>query len=127
MHKDTPIKFHIAEFFFIINNLDKIEVNIKYEDQTLLLLCSLPFSYKRFTEAIIYGGNSTIKVNQVKENLLNKNKIDNELTGESHRDDSGQVHFSKEKSNNENFTGNPKHKNLMCNWCHKKGHIRTDC
>ena len=22
---------------------------------------------------------------------------------------------------------NPKHKNLVCNWCHKKGHIRADC
>ena len=20
-----------------------------------------------------------------------------------------------------------KHKNLVCNWCHKKGHIRVDC
>ena len=52
----------------------------------------------------------------MKEHLLNKDKIDNQWMGESHRDDSGQVHFSKEKSNNESFTGNLKHKNLMCNW-----------
>ena len=32
----------------------------------------------------IYGGKSTIKVNEVKEHLLNKNKIDTQLTGESH-------------------------------------------
>ena len=44
---------------------------------------------------------------------------------ESHRDDSGQAYFTKEKSNNENFTDNSKHKNLVCNWCHKKGHIRV--
>jgi len=24
-------------------------------------------------------------------------------------------------------TDNPKHKNLVCNWCHKKWHIRADC
>ena len=89
MHKGTPIKSHIAEFFFIINDLDKIEFKIEDEDQTLLLLCSLPSSYKSFKEAIFYGGKSTIKVNEVKEHLLNKNKIDTQLTGESHHDDSG--------------------------------------
>ena len=59
--------------------------------------------------------------------MINKDKIDNQLTCESHRDDSVQVHFSKEKSNNGTFTGNPKHKNLVCNWYHKRGHIRVDC
>jgi len=79
-------------------------------------------------KAIIYGGKLTIKVNKIKEHLLNKDKTDNKfLTGESHRYDSGQVHFSKEKGNNEIFTGNPKHKNLVCNWCHKKGYIKADC
>ena len=45
-------------------------------------------SYKSFREVIIYGGKSTIKVNEVKEHLLNKDKIDTQLTGESHHDDS---------------------------------------
>ena len=47
--------------------------------------------------------------------------------GEFHHDDSGQIHFSKEKSNNRSSTGNSKNKNLVCNWRHKKGHIRVDC
>ena len=75
MHKGTPIRSHIAEFFFIINDLDKIEVKIEDEDQALLLLCSLLFSYKSFREAI-YGGKSTIKVNEVKVHLVNKDRID---------------------------------------------------
>ena len=33
MHKGTPIKSHIEEFFSIINDLDKIEVKIENEDQ----------------------------------------------------------------------------------------------
>ena len=124
MHEGTPIKSHIIEFFSIINDVDKIEIKIEYEDQALLLLCSLPSSYKSFKKAI-YRGKSTIKVNEVKEHLLNKDKIDNQLMRESHHDDSRQVHFS--GSNNESSTGNPKHKNLVCNRCHKKGHIRADC
>ena len=49
------------------------------------------------------------------------------MTGESHHDDSGQVHYSKEKSNNRSSTDNSKHKNLTCNYYHKKGHIRSGC
>ena len=65
-----------CKIFSIINDLNKIEIKIEDEDQALLLLCSLPSSYKRFRETIIYGGKSTIKVNEVKEHLLNKDKID---------------------------------------------------
>ena len=75
MHEGTPIKSHIAKFSSIINDLDKIEVKLEDEDQERLLLCFLSFSYKSFKEAIIYGGKSTIKVNKVKEHLLNKDKL----------------------------------------------------
>jgi len=81
MHESTPIKFHIAEFTSIINELDKIEVKIEDKNQALILLWSLPSSYKSFRKSIIYGDRSTIKVNEVKEHLLNKDKIDKQLTG----------------------------------------------
>ena len=126
MYESIPIKSHIAEHLSIIDDLDNIEIKIEAENQALLLLCSLPYSYKSFREAIIYGDKSTIKVNEVKEHLLIKDKIYNQLTSESHRNDFGQAHFTKEKSNNGSFTGNQKHKNLVCNG-HKKKHIRADC
>jgi len=97
MHEDTLIKSHIAEFSSIINDLNKIEVKIEDEDQAFLLLCSLSSSYKNFREVIIYGVKSTIKLNEVKEHLLNEDKIDNQLTGESHHDDFEQGYFSKEE------------------------------
>jgi len=77
-----------------------------------------------FREAIIYGGKSIIKVNEVKEHLLNKDKIDKQLN----------VSFitmipskcTLLRSNNESSMSNQKRNNLVCNWCHKKGHIRVD-
>jgi len=82
-------------FLYYITNLDKIDVKVDNENQALLLLCSLSSSYKSFREAIIYKGKSTIKINEVKKYLPNKDKIDTELMGESHHDDSGQVHYSR--------------------------------
>jgi len=48
-------------------------------------------------QAIIYRGKSTIKVNEDREHLLNKDKINTQLTGESHHDDSEQVHYLREE------------------------------
>jgi len=79
MHDGIPIKSHIIEFTSISNELDKIEIKIEDEDQALLLQCSLPSTYKSFRKTIIYGGKSIIKVNEVKEHLLNKDKIDKQL------------------------------------------------
>ena len=96
MHEVTPIKSYIAEFSYIIKDLDKRDDKIEDENQILLLLCFLPSSYKSFTEAI-YGDKSIIKVNEVKEHLLNKDKINTQLIGGSHHDDSGQVHYSRRR------------------------------
>ena len=97
MQEGTPIKSHIAEFTSIINELDKIEVVVEDEDQALLLLCSLPSSYNSFREAIIYGGKATVKINEVKEHLLNKDKIDKQLMGESQQDGSSSALYARRR------------------------------
>jgi len=76
MHDGIPIKPHITKFTSIINELNKVEIKIDDKDKALLLLCSLPSSYKSFMKAIIYESKLTIKVIEVKEHLLNKDKID---------------------------------------------------
>ena len=112
MHEGTPIKSHIADFFSITNNLDKIEVKIEDENQELLLLCSLPSTYKSFKKAIIYGAKSTFMINEIKECLLNKNKIDNQFTVSLIAMILGKLTLQK-RSNNKSFTDNSKHKNLV--------------
>ncbi|GAV78485.1 gag_pre-integrs domain-containing protein/UBN2_2 domain-containing protein, partial [Cephalotus follicularis] len=51
----TSVKSHIAEFNSIMTDLNRIDVKLKDEDQTLLLLCSLPPSFKHFRDTMIYG------------------------------------------------------------------------
>ena len=64
---------------------------------------------------------------EVKDHLLNKDKIDIQLIGESQHDDPEQVYYLREKSNNRSSTGKSKRRSLTCNYCHKKGQIRVYC
>ncbi|KAL5839337.1 hypothetical protein ACOSQ4_011945 [Xanthoceras sorbifolium] len=52
------------------------------EDQALLLLFSLPSSYRHFRETMLYG-KDTISLKDVKTALETKEKIDHDITGQS--------------------------------------------
>ncbi|MFQ6628679.1 hypothetical protein Gotur_008179, partial [Gossypium turneri] len=49
------LRDHISQFIALLNYLNNVEVNIYYEDQDMILLYSLPPSYKTFREILIYG------------------------------------------------------------------------
>ncbi|MFQ6625657.1 hypothetical protein Gotur_006375 [Gossypium turneri] len=49
----------ISQFITLLNDLKNVEVHIDDEDQAMLLLYSLPLSYKSFKEALIYGSTVT--------------------------------------------------------------------
>lgn len=52
--EDKPINNHLEEFNNIILSLRNIGVKIDDEDQTLIVLCSLPFSYVHFINIMLY-------------------------------------------------------------------------
>ncbi|MFQ6649692.1 hypothetical protein Gotur_023348 [Gossypium turneri] len=53
---------HISQLITLLNDLKHVEVHIHDEDQAMLLLCSLPHSYKSFKETLIYGSTVTGKI-----------------------------------------------------------------
>ncbi|KAK5812340.1 hypothetical protein PVK06_027769 [Gossypium arboreum] len=55
---------------------ENFEIEISDEDQVLLLLCSLPSSYKTLRETLIYGRDNLL-FEDVKRNLLSKDKFRN--------------------------------------------------
>ncbi|MFQ6660835.1 hypothetical protein Gotur_029207, partial [Gossypium turneri] len=55
MNEGELLKDHISQFITLLNDLKNVEVHINNEDQAMLLLCSLPSSYKSFRETLIYG------------------------------------------------------------------------
>jgi len=53
----TSIHNHVDELNFIIIDLESLYVKIEDEDKAILLVVSLPPSYKHFKEIILYSNN----------------------------------------------------------------------
>ncbi|GKD46374.1 hypothetical protein Tco_1271019 [Tanacetum coccineum] len=58
MHSGKKLSEHIDEFNKLIGDLANIDVDIDDEDQTLMLLTSLPPSYDNFMQRLLYGRES---------------------------------------------------------------------
>ncbi|GJX39017.1 hypothetical protein Tco_0252320 [Tanacetum coccineum] len=56
----TKLCDHIDEFNKLILDLENIDIEIKDEDHTLMLLTFLPSSYENFMETLLYGRESLI-------------------------------------------------------------------
>ncbi|PKI74013.1 hypothetical protein CRG98_005630 [Punica granatum] len=69
MAEGTLIRAHISEFMTLLNDLNNGEVKIDDEDKDLLLLCSLPPSYKTLRKTLIYGRDN-LTFEDVKGSLL---------------------------------------------------------
>ena len=68
-----------SEFYFIVSDLQNIEDSIEDEDLTIMLLSSLPPSYKHFRETLIYGWD-TLFSEDVRKTLTQKDLIDSQFT-----------------------------------------------
>ena len=124
MQEDKSIDEQLDAFNKLILDLENIDVSIDDEDQTLLLLSSLPKSYSNFKDTLLYGRES-LTLDEVQA-TLNSNELN---------------HRSEEKGNSVaeglNVRGRPKKREfksrskskgkIKCYHCHKEGHIRRLC
>ncbi|KAL5763988.1 hypothetical protein ACOSP7_016342 [Xanthoceras sorbifolium] len=133
MAEGASIKSHIDEFSTILMDLGNMEISYDDEDQALMLLRSLPPSYKHFRDTLIYS-RQTLKLEDVKAALFSKELIDKEL-GTSRNDSPAEGLLvrgrtpDKSSSSNQRSRSRSKsrHGNLTCNYCKKKGHIKSEC
>jgi hypothetical protein len=136
MNEGGSLSEHISEFASVINELAKIDAKVDDEDQALLLLCTLPTSYKGFRDMMIYG-REKITLEDVKSNLQAKTHIDGEITHEKGHTGSGLfVDRGRSSDRSDRSSKNSKHRsksrgkynpNIICNYCKKKGHIKAEC
>ncbi|MFQ6648202.1 hypothetical protein Gotur_021179, partial [Gossypium turneri] len=114
MNEGELLRDHISQFINLLNDFKNVEVHIDDEDQAMLLLCSLPPSYKSFKENLIYGRDK-ISFEDVKSHLLSRDKLDNELHLDSKADRQASILVASKK------------RDKRCRYCKKLGHVKADC
>lgn len=75
MAEGTSIQNYLEEFNSIIIDLEILDVKIEDEDKAILLVVSLPSSYKHFKEIILYNNNVVLSFEVIKANLLSKEDL----------------------------------------------------
>jgi len=131
MVEGTPIQSHLDEFNSIILDLENIDVKIDDEDKAVLLVVSLPSTYKHFKEIMLYGNNDTLSFEDVKSNLLSKEKFDLEV----HYVDKGERLSVRGRTQEKGSTSHKKSRsksrgrksNKTCRCCKKSGHEISNC
>ncbi|KAL5790253.1 hypothetical protein ACOSQ2_005141 [Xanthoceras sorbifolium] len=138
MSEGTSLGSHIDEFESLIMDLQNLDVNIEDEDQALLLLCSLPSSYRHFRETMLYG-KDTISLKDVKTALETKEKIDHDITGQSSNSQAqglyarGRPEQRGRPQDRGKSRGKSKHRSksrgrdVICWYCKELGHVRSKC
>ncbi|MFQ6669274.1 hypothetical protein Gotur_034594, partial [Gossypium turneri] len=114
MNEGELLGDHINQFITLLNDLKNIEVHIDDKDQAMLLLCSLPPSYKSFRENQIYGRDK-LSFEDVKGHLLSRDKLDNEFGLDSKADRQAFVLVASKK------------RDKRCRYCKKLGHVKANC
>ncbi|MBA0868836.1 hypothetical protein Goshw_019399 [Gossypium schwendimanii] len=80
----------------------------------MLLLCSLPPSYKSLRETLIYGRDK-LSFEDVKGYLLSKDKLDNDFGFDSKTNIQVSILVASKK------------RDKRCRYCKKLGHVKADC
>ncbi|KAL8137086.1 hypothetical protein V2J09_003087 [Rumex salicifolius] len=135
MKKGLELQARLNEFSSILIDLENLDIKIEDEDKAVLLICSLPSSYKHFKEIMLYGNNAEcICLEDVKSNLLAKEKIDIDNPSDAPaeglyakgKDKNGSKTKSKSKSKFKTTNSNTSN-NKSCKYCKKAGHEISEC
>nr|GEW12052.1 retrovirus-related Pol polyprotein from transposon TNT 1-94 [Tanacetum cinerariifolium] len=131
MKPGTSVQDHLDENTILID-LENLDVDIDNEDKVVLLVISLPASYKHFTQIMLYGNRKTLSFDDVKSVVLSKQKYDDDVEPESGeglvaRGQSSDRGESSNKNKKHQAQSRGKYSNKSCKYCKKLGHIVSDC
>jgi len=79
MVEGISVQKHLNNFNSIIVDLESLNVKIEDEDKAILLVVSLPQSHKNLKEIMLYTNSDSISFEDVKSNLLSKEKVDHDI------------------------------------------------
>ena len=131
MAEGTSIRTHISEFTSLIMDLKNMDETFSSEQQAMMLLCSLPPSYKHFRETLIYG-RERLDIDEVKSALMSREKMEHD---NSRHDDPAAGLFARGRSKEVGSSSHSRWKSRSksrqrrgrCHYCKKEGHWKTEC
>ena len=136
MKEGAPIHEHLSIFNTIISDLLCVDQKLQEDDKALLLLTSLPPSYKHLVTMILYGKEkldfkevtSTLVSNKIRKGRSPEKK---ESSQGLYIDESKTRGRSRDKSSGGGYKGRSKSKGKStsreCFFCKKLGHYKKDC
>jgi len=128
MVESKTVTEQLAEFNKILDDLENIEVNLEDEDKVILLLCALTRSFESFKDAMLYGDEDTVTLEEVQAALRTK-----DLTkSKDLRADENSEGLSVSRGNgggrgNQEISKCGNKSKYKCFMCHKFGHFKRDC
>ncbi|WVZ24349.1 hypothetical protein V8G54_002893 [Vigna mungo] len=130
MSELRTIEEQIAEFSKIVDDLENIEVKLEDEDKAVILLNALPKTFEHFRDALLYGKDQVITLEEVLTSIRTKEfqKLQDSKTTEEGASGlisvkgKGKKQSGKEKKLNPDGT-----KQVRCFKCQKMGHIKKFC
>ncbi|WVZ11959.1 hypothetical protein V8G54_016489 [Vigna mungo] len=130
MSESRTIEEQIAEFSKIVDDLENIEVKLEDEDKVVILLNALPKTFEHFRDALLYGKDQVITLEEVLTSIRTKEfqKLQDSKTTEERASGlisvkgKGKKQSGKEKKLNPDDT-----KQVRCFKCQKMGHIKKFC
>ncbi|WVY90035.1 hypothetical protein V8G54_035549 [Vigna mungo] len=130
MSESRTIEEQIAEFSKIVDDLENIEVKLEDEDKAVILLNALPKTFEHFRDALLYGKDQVITLEEVLTSIRTKEfqKLQDSKTTEEGASGlisvkgKGKKQSGKEKKLNPDGT-----KQVRCFKCQKMGHIKKFC
>ncbi|KAI0516312.1 hypothetical protein KFK09_008984 [Dendrobium nobile] len=111
MEENQELRKHLDDFNKLILDLRNVDVKIDEEDQGIILLSSLPKTYKNIVDTMLYG-KQTLTLTEVKSVLMSKDvqrKIDQK------KDKNGNILIARGRSESRRFNNNRK-----CYHCNKE-------
>jgi len=130
MQEGTSIRTYISEFTSLVMDLKNMDEMFFDEQQAMMLLCSLPPSYKNFRETLIYGRES-LTIDVVKSALLSREWMEHD----SRHNDPAAVLFARGRTRDVASSSHIKGKSRSksrnrrgkCHYCKREGHWKIEC
>ncbi|KAJ4704466.1 Retrovirus-related Pol polyprotein from transposon TNT 1-94 [Melia azedarach] len=132
MQEGMPLRDHLDQLNTILLELRNIDVKVKDEDAALILLVSLPLSYKNFVQSFIVG-KDTMSPGEVRSSLHTR-ELCHKATGTGADNQAARLVTS--GSYGHGNSGKKKFKKLVskglkpddvCNYYKENGHWKSDC